>query len=82
MWGNLGESMWHGGKSPGCEVRQSWGGKWSARLPYSFLQWELKLMLKNNYYQKPVSEYKSYKTIGRALEEVYDNLIHIDKKEV
>mgnify|MGYP003295715114 CR=1 FL=1 len=41
-----------------------------------------KQMLKNNYYQKPVSEYKSYKTIGRALEEVYDNLIHIDKKEV
>lgn len=41
-----------------------------------------KQMLKNNYYQKPVNEYKSYKTIGRALEEVYDNLIHIDKKEV
>lgn len=39
-----------------------------------------KQMLKNNYYQKPVNEYKSYKTIGRALEEVYDNLIHIDKK--
>ena len=41
-----------------------------------------KQMLKNNYYQKPVNEYKSYKTIGRALEEVYDNLIHIDKKGV
>jgi len=39
-----------------------------------------KQMLKNNYFQKPVNEYKSYKTIGRALEEVYDNLIHIDKK--
>ena len=41
-----------------------------------------KQMLKNNYFQKPVNEYKSYKTIGRALEEVYDNLIHIDKRDV
>lgn len=39
-----------------------------------------KQMIKNNYYQKPVEKYKSYKTIGRALEEVYDNLIHIDKR--
>ena len=39
-----------------------------------------KQMIKNNYYQKPVDEYKSAKTIGRALEEVYDNLIHIDKR--
>lgn len=39
-----------------------------------------KQMLKNNYYQKPVNEYKSQKTIGRALEEVYDNLVRIDKK--
>ena len=41
-----------------------------------------KQMIKNNYYQKPVNEYKSSKTIGRALEEVYDNLIRIDKKDV
>ena len=39
-----------------------------------------KQMLKNNYFQKPVNEYKSYKTMGKALEEVYDNLIHIDKR--
>lgn len=38
-----------------------------------------KQMIKNNYFQKPVKEYKSYKTIGRALEEVYDNLIHVNK---
>jgi len=37
-------------------------------------------MIKNNYFQKPIDKYKSYKTIGRALEEVYDNLIHIDKR--
>ena len=41
-----------------------------------------KQMIKNNYYQKPVNEYKSSKTIGRALEEVYDNLIRIDKKDI
>jgi len=39
-----------------------------------------KQMIKNNYFQKPIDKYKSYKTIGRALEEVYDNLIHIDKR--
>lgn len=39
-----------------------------------------KQMIKNNYYQKPVNQYKSYKTIGRALEEVYDNLVHVDKR--
>ena len=39
-----------------------------------------KQMIKSNYFQKPVGEYKSAKTIGRALEEVYDNLIHIDKR--
>lgn len=39
-----------------------------------------KQMIKNNYFQKPFDEYKSYKTIGRALEEVYDNLVHIDKR--
>lgn len=39
-----------------------------------------KEMLKTNYYQKPINEYKSKKTIGRALEEVYDNLIHVNKR--
>lgn len=39
-----------------------------------------KQMIKTNYYQKPVNQYKSSKTIGRALEEVYDNLIHVNKK--
>lgn len=39
-----------------------------------------KQMIKTNYFQKPVSQYKSSKTIGRALEEIYDNLIHIEKK--
>ena len=39
-----------------------------------------KQMTKTNYYQKKISEYKSKKNIGRALEEVYDNLIHVDKK--
>ena len=41
-----------------------------------------KQMIKNNYYQKPINEYKSSKTIGRALEEVYDNLIRIYKKDI
>ena len=39
-----------------------------------------KQMIKNNYFQKPVNEYKSYKTIGRAMEEIYENLIHVDKR--
>jgi len=39
-----------------------------------------KQMTKTNYYQKKLNEYKSSKNIGRALEEVYDNLIHVDKK--
>ena len=39
-----------------------------------------KQMIKNNYFQKPIDKYKSYKTIGRALEEVYDNLVHIEKR--
>ena len=38
-----------------------------------------KQMTKTNYYQKKLNEYKSSKNIGRALEEVYDNLIHVDK---
>lgn len=37
-------------------------------------------MKKTEYYQKPIKEYKSKKGIGRALEEVYDGLIHIEKK--
>ena len=39
-----------------------------------------KQMIKTGYYQKPVDEYKSKKTIGRALEEIDENLIHIDKR--
>ncbi len=39
-----------------------------------------KQMIKTNFLQKPVNEYKSQKTIGRALEEINDNLIHIDKR--
>ena len=39
-----------------------------------------KQMSKTNYYQKPLNEYKSSKNIGRALEEIYDNLIHVEKK--
>lgn len=39
-----------------------------------------KQMIKTNYYQKPLNQYKSCKTIGRALEEVYDNLIHVNEK--
>ena len=39
-----------------------------------------KQMIKTDFYQKPVNEYKSVKTIGRALEEIDDNLIHINKR--
>ena len=39
-----------------------------------------KQMIKTGYYQKPLNEYKSKKTIGRALEEIDANLIHIDKR--
>ena len=39
-----------------------------------------KEMLRTNHYQMAKNEYKSTKTIGRALEEVYENLIHIDKR--
>ena len=31
------------------------------------------------YLQMPESSYKCKKNIGRALEEVYDNLIHVNK---
>jgi len=39
-----------------------------------------KQMIKNNYFQKPINEYKSSKPIGRSLEEVYDNLVRVDKR--
>ncbi len=39
-----------------------------------------KEMMKTNYYQMPDANYKSSKTIGRALEEVYANMIHITRK--
>lgn len=35
---------------------------------------------KTGYYQKPLKEYKCQKNIGRALEEVYDGLIHVEKR--
>lgn len=38
-----------------------------------------KEMTKTKYYQMAESKYKSSKNIGRALEEVYENLIHINK---
>ena len=37
-------------------------------------------MAKTGYYQKSLKEYKCQKNIGRALEEVYDGLIHIKKR--
>lgn len=36
-----------------------------------------KEMIKTKHYQMKETEYKSSKPIGRALEEVYANLIHI-----
>lgn len=39
-----------------------------------------KEMIKTEYYQKPVNAYKSKKTIGRALEELYDGLIQVNKR--
>lgn len=39
-----------------------------------------KQMAKTGYYQKPIKEYKSKKGIGRSLEEVYDGLIHVEKR--
>lgn len=38
-----------------------------------------KQMIKTEHYQKPLNQYKSKKTIGMALEEVYDNLIRVNK---
>lgn len=37
-----------------------------------------KQMIENNHYQMKENEYVSKKNIGRALEEVAKNLIHID----
>ena len=37
-----------------------------------------KEMQKTKHYQMEEKDYKSEKTIGRALEEVYENLIHVD----
>ena len=39
-----------------------------------------KEMQKTKHYQMEEKDYKSEKTIGRALEEVYENLIHINEK--
>lgn len=36
-------------------------------------------MTKTKYYQMPEKAYYSKKNIGRALEEVYENLIHVKK---
>lgn len=36
-----------------------------------------KQMAKTGYYQMDEKEYHSKKNIGRALEEVYENLIHV-----
>lgn len=39
-----------------------------------------KEMLKTKHYQMNENEYKSSKTIGRALEEVYANMIHVNNE--
>ncbi len=39
-----------------------------------------KQMSRTGYYQKSLKEYKCSKEIGRALEEVYDGLIHVEKR--
>ena len=38
-----------------------------------------KEITKTKHYQMPESKYKSSKPIGRALEEVYENLVRIEK---
>lgn len=38
-------------------------------------------MSETGYYQKPLDEYQSKKDIGRALEEIVDDLIIIKKSE-
>lgn len=40
-----------------------------------------KEMIKTNYYQMPEKSYKSAKPNGRALEEVYEGLIHVTKED-
>ena len=40
-----------------------------------------KEMESSNHYQLKDGDYKSLKSIGRALEEVADNLIHVREKE-
>ena len=40
-----------------------------------------KEMIKTNYYQMPEKNYKSAKPNGRALEEVYEGLIHVTKED-
>lgn len=40
-----------------------------------------KEMIKTNYYQMPEKNYKSVKPNGRALEEVYEGLIHVIKED-
>ena len=39
-----------------------------------------KEMIKTKHYQMDENQYKSSKPIGRALEEVYEDLIHIEKR--
>lgn len=39
-----------------------------------------KEMVKTKHYQMDDKEYKSSKPIGRALEEVYNNMIHVTRK--
>ena len=39
-----------------------------------------KEMMKTNYYQMPEKSYKSSESIGRALEEVYADMIHVTRK--
>ena len=39
-----------------------------------------KQMITNNHYQMKINEYKSKKTLGRALEEIENNLITVIKK--
>ncbi len=39
-----------------------------------------KEMMKTHHYQMPEKDYKSSKPIGRALEEVYANMIQITRK--
>lgn len=38
-----------------------------------------KQMIKTDYYQKKEKDYKSVKPIGRALEELNEDLIHVNK---